>query len=661
MSFFLVIARLAFLFLITEFYLFSLAVKAQDIKSYEAELSTAKGGKKVFILNELCFLYSAVNSEKAVDYGNHALELSKKLGNDSLVAESAHMLGIAYLNKSNYRESITMEMLALKIREDIGYIHGIISSLCNISLAYRELGNYEAAARNLLSAIRIAEKNQKDNRTAAILYDNLGVLMKSLGRYTDALSYHRQSEKLSREVSDTTLLIKALGNIAIIYEKMQKPDSAIVINQNALVMAESKQMVYEQAFIHQNLGMIYSTYKKDQLNLRIGHYVKARDIYTQVKDNAGLSDVLVNLGNAQLQAGQIKNAENSYKEGLKYAAETGSLSYLLKANRALAKFYQETGEYEKSADYWKKAFEFKDSLYNKESSDQIMEMEAKYQSEVKERQLAQSRAAIIQNKLTLEKQNYMMALISLIFLSAVLAFVFIYRNQRQKQELLRKETKLKEQEAQIELKNKLQSEKSRISRELHDNIGSQLTVMMTMIEPDTTINETPEKESEIYLQAGNIMKELKKTVWLINEEEITLEDLALKLNDYLIKPLQKSKFSLNINFSEKTSEVMLNGQEALNILRVIQEAINNAIKYSGASEINIDFKVAEKGNYSIAIRDNGKGFDVIKIKRGNGLNNMQKRINDLRGNFTINSNEGSGTFIKIEMNQRAEIENSYIS
>ncbi|MFY9242581.1 MAG: ATP-binding protein, partial [Polaribacter sp.] len=86
----------------------------------------------------------------------------------------------------------------------------------------------------------------------------------------------------------------------------------------------------------------------------------------------------------------------------------------------------------------------------------------------------------------------------------------------------------------------------------------------------------------------------------------------------------------------------------MNIFRVIQEAINNAIKYADAKKIEVQIS-KDNQNFIISIIDNGKGFDLNKIELGNGLSNMEKRMSEIDGKINISSKPNSGTEIKLEV------------
>jgi signal transduction histidine kinase len=132
----------------------------------------------------------------------------------------------------------------------------------------------------------------------------------------------------------------------------------------------------------------------------------------------------------------------------------------------------------------------------------------------------------------------------------------------------------------------------------------------------------------------------------MNNNEITFEDLESRINNFVGKAKEaKDEIQFSFQTDANLKDIQLTSIEGMNIYRTIQEAVNNAIKYSQATTIAIVVKKTET-QIQITIQDNGIGFDEVTIQKGNGLQNMQKRIEDIGGAFNlISSNEG--TEIKI--------------
>ena len=139
---------------------------------------------------------------------------------------------------------------------------------------------------------------------------------------------------------------------------------------------------------------------------------------------------------------------------------------------------------------------------------------------------------------------------------------------------------------------------------------------------------------------------LRDTIWAMNKENVSLEDLQGRLANFIAKakeacPTIDFELIMDENFD---GEFLLNSLEGINYFRVIQEAINNAVKHSGASKITINF-MNTLGSIRICVRDNGQGIQNQSL--GNGLGNMRNRADRIGKNLTIDTKENQGTEICI--------------
>jgi signal transduction histidine kinase len=134
----------------------------------------------------------------------------------------------------------------------------------------------------------------------------------------------------------------------------------------------------------------------------------------------------------------------------------------------------------------------------------------------------------------------------------------------------------------------------------------------------------------------------------MNAGQVSWEQLSGRISDYLQRAQladQKIKFEF-LGGEKLDSSLRFDSANGIQLYRVLQEAIQNAIKYAEASEIQVSI-LQEKGRLTLQITDNGKGFDESKITPGNGLFNMRKRAQELGGKLTINSEVGSGTSVSL--------------
>ncbi len=209
--------------------------------------------------------------------------------------------------------------------------------------------------------------------------------------------------------------------------------------------------------------------------------------------------------------------------------------------------------------------------------------------------------------------------------------------------------------ARIETQNKLQEQRLRISRDLHDNIGAQLTFIISSIDNlkfgFTDMGEKlGNKLSNISNFTSQTIYELRDTIWAMNKENITFEDLQIRIANFIEhakNASEKIEFSFNID-NDVEVDHLFSSVEGMNIYRIIQEAINNALKHAAADEIEVN--ISKEGNqYQIEIIDNGKGFEHNHAEIGNGLNNMKKRAGEMGGELNIISKAHKGTVVLLKL------------
>ncbi len=144
------------------------------------------------------------------------------------------------------------------------------------------------------------------------------------------------------------------------------------------------------------------------------------------------------------------------------------------------------------------------------------------------------------------------------------------------------------------------------------------------------------------------MIELRDTIWAMNSTQIKFDDLRARIFNFLEKARETGN-ELNTSFGidEPLKELELTATAGINIYRTIQEAVNNAVKHSGACNISIGIKNTQSGTIEITVFDDGKGFDHNEVKNGNGLHNMAKRMEDIGAKFSLETENSKGTKISL--------------
>lgn len=207
----------------------------------------------------------------------------------------------------------------------------------------------------------------------------------------------------------------------------------------------------------------------------------------------------------------------------------------------------------------------------------------------------------------------------------------------------------------LEMQQRLENERKRISRDLHDNVGAQLTYLINNLDwladqggSEVEMGERLRTLSESGRQA---MLTLRQTIWAIGNEALEIEDFADRFKAYVLKMLAVHP-GLHAEFEEDfTQSSTLSPETALHLFRIGQEAVHNVLKHARASKLQVRFYNSAHCAFGLAITDNGQGFDaqVAPPQGHNGLINMQARASECGAVCQIRSATGQGCQIILEL------------
>lgn len=207
----------------------------------------------------------------------------------------------------------------------------------------------------------------------------------------------------------------------------------------------------------------------------------------------------------------------------------------------------------------------------------------------------------------------------------------------------------------LEIQQRLEQERIRISRDLHDNVGAQLSYLITNVEwmlqhPEQLTEEDERHRLQEMSEAGrNAILTLRQTIWAISHSSLTLEDFADRFKQFALKMIVFNKH-LHLQFKETIeTNSTLSPAVALHLFRICQEAFHNCLKHSQAQTIIITFYSNTQTTFGYRIEDDGVGFnwEEAKQKGHYGLVNMQARAMEAHARLSIDSAPGKGTRVTI--------------
>ena len=209
--------------------------------------------------------------------------------------------------------------------------------------------------------------------------------------------------------------------------------------------------------------------------------------------------------------------------------------------------------------------------------------------------------------------------------------------------------KLKKMLAKAEREREIEKIRSRISTDIHDDIGAGLSrlAMISEItkEENNLSKEVAGKLDKLSSTSRELMTSLREIVWAMNPKNDMAESLLSYLRTYTYNYFEDSGIETRVNFTEGANNISFNPEIRRNIFLIVKEAFNNVLKYAQCSNVETSFRI-ENHKALFEIKDDGIGFNMETTNEfGNGLTNMRKRCEAIGGSFEMSSISGKGTVI----------------
>ncbi len=616
---------------------FVLILTLLSIPSFYTQTSVVK-------LNDSAMAVYKQNPKQAISILETALIKSK---NDAKLSSfSKNNLGIVYRDLGQFEKAKSLSEESLIHPKDS---FAIASAYNNIGASNRSLGNYEAALKAYLKALHIYERKKSLNEIATV-NNNIGMVYSYLGVNEKAVAYHLKAIEIFKKENNLKGISEAYNNIAIIYANDGELEKALNYFQYSLVIEEKLKDKKGIAESSNNVGAVY--YYMQKIDSALVYFKKSAAIEKSIGNLAGVSSSYNNIAQVLIENQRAAESKSFIDSAYIYAKESKTAIDIETALNIYSQYYEANNDTKTALKYYKDYSTFKDSILNFDTNAKVAKLEIEYQTERKEKEILSQRAILAEKELDLSKKNYyIFGLVGLAIVLSLLGFLF-YNQQKLKNLQLHKENQLKDALIKIETQSRLQEQRLRISRDLHDNIGAQLTFIISSLDNLKYGFQLPEKLGQklkiISEFTTATIYELRDTIWAMNKNEISLEDLQTRISN-LIEKANASTEIINFQFLKDDKLPMgtkFTSVEGMNIFRIIQEAINNALKYAEAKEIIVQF-IKNETNLNINVMDDGKGFEQKSIEFGNGLNNMKKRAHEINAQFEIDSGIGKGTKISV--------------
>jgi len=607
----------------------------------------------------LLFLIVLFVSSLSFAQGGSLDSMKKSLKNqpaDTNMVNTLIQISANLYNQGNSKEALAYLKQLVRLSEKIKFNQGQAIGYFLMILVYNSQNNYIELLNNSYKAMEIYKKI-KDSLLLAETLQYVGATNFIIGDTIEALINYKASLEIRKKLNNKSGITQSYNSIGEIYCKQGKFDEAMKLHTGALEIIKDtafKGIGWEKAYSYQCIGNIYdkkgdkartngdSRQSNQLFQKALKQYEFSYEIWQKLpwQTTNALAELDYVIGNVNLKLDNFKLAEEKIQKSLKIFLQMDNKELLNEVYLSLSLLDSAKGNYKSAYEHYKSYV-----FYKKINDDQDIIRKAegfkmKSQFEKKETELklasTESKLQAVIAKDQNQKKNMAYTGICLILLGGGYGF-YRFRKRKRKQS-----------------KEALTNERLRISQELHDEVGATLSgisMYSHLTKEQIKHAQTAEVEKSLNIiqqSAGDMVNKLNDIVWFINPDQDTLQRLMQRLEEYAGDMAAIKNMQVKISVPQQFSTQSLPVESRRNIYLFCKEAINNAVKYSEANLLQVTVK---ENNHllEITISDNGKGCDIDTIKRGNGLNNMQKRADELSAGFTIQSNLPKGCLILLKV------------
>lgn len=605
----------------------------------------------------------------------------QKMYSDSPGALKAAHLGVATLGKVN---SLRIEGYAYTV---IGVVHWVAASYDsaayylnksadaytrnndlrglsavynNLSLVFQNKSDYPTALSYATKSLETAEKLGNEQMTGNALF-TVGNIHYHMEENEKALEHYRKALSIKSKLNDQQNIQKIYLNLGSTFHNLQELDSATHYYAKCVQTAETLGDFKALAIASTNLGNL--AMDNNDPRKALIHYQKSAEIYQdKLKNNYDQSVLLHSLSKAHLKLGNYSQAEKYGKESLALSEKLKDHKRLVAAHTVLSEIYEQKGDFRNAFTAYKQAQTFRDSIFNIEKAGMLADIETKYETEKKENQIILQEAEIAEQKAS--NQRNLILIFSLLVILILIAVLFLLNQNRQKKahQLLMQQKEIEVKEAYINAALESQeTERKRFAQDLHDGFGQLISALRLNISNLQQKGNDLETKSKVVDQSEKILQEMHTEIRNIafNLMPATLIQFGLKeaVNEFAQRLNSAGKIKIITDTQEMQGR--LTELQEISTYRVIQEWVNNVIKYAEANKIIIQL-VRHDQELSIIIEDDGNGFDPAQLEqsKGNGWRNIQSRLHRIKADFEVDSHpnrKGSNLIIDIPVSLQEEI------
>ena len=579
-----------------------------------------------------------IDIAKSLILFEEAQDKARQSGNKQLLAKALYAESYYNFLDANYEKVIVDIQEAAKIYKSLNLTSDEAKCYNREGLSWMNLNQYAKALRSLFKSKELADKIG-DNAIIAAVNNNIGLVYESLNDWDNALIYAKKSITNKAALHDTLGLAKTYSNIANLYYYNKNYELSLVNFRIADKYCRLSNDPYQQATLYSDLGNLLI--EMGQPDSAIYYQNQALEFHSQFKQERFVEwcHTVSSLGRAWLKKENLKKAAFYIKECKSCEEAISDLSFLKGLYAFRSEYYSRTKDYVKANHNLQLLNAVNDSILVKSDKFENQRIPILYEFEQKAKEDSlRYELNISQQKIAATSYKNRIYLLLLALLLVALVAVGLIQTVRKKAENKRKK--------------ELEIMRSNIAGDLHDDIGSTLSSIQIISSMMLTQRSDDQKMKEA---AGNISRlsdkvadGIREIVWSVNPAHDNLEAITLQMRKLAVESFDAANIPFTFKKELEDPQKKLLPRIRKDFMMLFKEAINNARKYSGTARVDIHI-IQKKSQLEMQVIDYGCGFEMDKIKRGNGLTNMEKRAKNMNAELSIISEIGTGTVIDLKV------------
>ena len=558
-----------------------LLAQNQRIDDLRSRVDQADDTSRVKILAALGFEYAFINSDTSRMYSRQAIELGRK----------------------------------------IRFERGEADAVNNLAISFDVLGEYDSSLFYFLQALRIYERIDHKPGIARVL-SNTGMVFQNLDSTRKSLDYHIRSYRMEEMLGDTLGVAYSMIHIANLFTDLGKRDSALYFYDRSVELLTQQNDRNGLTYSYIGLGEFYVSEAPQKA---IDYLVKAKDIYTEFGNQAGLANanLLLGMAHQNLSSWDPKGI-SFYKEALSLARGLGAVQVEALVLEKMSEWYELNNDPKQALLHFKTFKILQDSIFNEEKATQIAGIEAQFNAEKKDYQID-----LLNAQNSRQKQiSYILIIGASIVLMLLVLLWLNYLGKIKSNKLLEaknKEIQNKNREIEIERNNATQATRAKtnflsiMSHEIRTPLNAIIGLTHLLIDyPDQ--GDRKKNLASLKFSAENLLalindildySKLEEGKAEIEAIQFNLKEILERILDSFAFKADEKQIRLKAKYDSELPQIVTG--DPTRFSQVLNNLLSNAVKFTDTGSVTLDVDVVEPGKIQFSVIDTGIGIPEDKL------------------------------------------------